>query len=252
MRRGVDYHIHLFYQRCANETMTMENVVRKAESLGLTSIAITDHVNRPEQLDNLWLIKRDVEEAETDIEILFGLEVNYDGCDGEFVLTPDIREEFGFDLAIGGIHSAYTDSMDPGVVSDIQHRHHLRTLENPLVDVLVHPWWFSKSEADRRPQSWWEALIREQPDDRVTELAQASRAHRSAIEVNAMAIFYAPQWGAGFRDAYVEYLARLRDAGALFSIGSDAHDIGQFGASDYVEGILEGLRVPEEQVWRPT
>jgi len=153
---------------------------------------------------------------------------------------------------VGGIHSAYTDSQDPMEVIDIQHRHHMRTLEDPLVHVLVHPYWFGDGDVNRRTPEWWQRLMERFPEDRITELAQASAANNSPIELNSAAIFHNGRYSEGFQAAYVEFVRRLAERGALFTFGSDAHDIGQLGWSDYAEGVLDGLGVPEQQVWRPT
>ncbi len=251
MRRGVDYHIHLFYQRCANETMTLANVLRKAEEHKMSRLAITDHVNNLGMLENMRNIKRDIEQAETEIELLFGVELNYQGCDGAFAWSPAIREQYGFEIAIGGIHSDYTDSDDPTDVIDIQHRHHMRTLADPTVEILVHPYWFPTGQMRKRADAWWESLLRDFPEERIRELADASRTHNSAIEVNAAATLRNPNVSPGIVAAYIEWLARMRDAGALFAAGSDAHDISQFGATQYIEGLLEGLGVPDAQIWEP-
>ena len=252
MRRGIDYHIHTFYQRCGNETLTVEAIIRKAESLQMTSIAITDHLNTLDQLPNFRLIKRDIEAVETALEVFFGVELNFQSCDGEWAYSAEIRDEYGFEVAVGGIHSLYTDSHDPVEVVDIQHRHHLRTLCDPLVDVLVHPWWVPHQEWLARPAEWWEVLLEDMPEARITELADASRANACPIELNAEAIFFNTGYTARFRELYVEYVARLRDAGALFTVASDAHDISALGHTDYVEGIVDGLGIPEERIWKPT
>jgi histidinol phosphatase-like PHP family hydrolase len=152
---------------------------------------------------------------------------------------------------VGGIHAAYTDSQDPMELIDVQHRHHMRTLEGPLVHVLVHPYWFGDGDLNRRTPEWWQQLMEGFPEDRIVELAQASRANRTAIELNSAAIFYKRAYNEGFQAAYVEFVRKLAGHGALFSFGSDAHDIGHLGWSDYAEGVLDGLRVPEAQVWRP-
>ena len=55
MRWGRDYHIHTHYLGCGNETMQVEAIVRRAEALGLRSIAITDHLN---SLDRGWFTCR--------------------------------------------------------------------------------------------------------------------------------------------------------------------------------------------------
>ena len=90
------------------------------------------------------------------------------------------------------------------------------------------------------------------PEARITELADASRANACPIELNAEAIFFNTGSTARFRELYVEYVARLRDAGALFTVASDAHDISALGHTDYVEGIVDGLGIPEERIWKPT
>lgn len=251
MRKGLDYHIHTFYQRCGNETLTVENIIRRAEALYLSSIAITDHLNTVDMLPNFRLIKRDIETIETAVEVFFGCELNFQGCDGPFAYSEAIRDEYGFEIAIGGIHSCYTDGDDPVEVVDIQHRHHMRALTDPLVDVLVHPWWIPHSEWQKRPVEWWEALLADMPESRVDELGSASAANNCPIEMNASAVFYNGDYSPRFCELYIEYVARLRDAGALFTVSSDAHDIGQLGQTEYVEGMLDGLGVPADRIWQP-
>ncbi len=251
MRLGLDYHIHTFYQKCGNETLTVEKIIRRAEAMRFTSIAITDHLNHYSQLPNFRFIRHDIGQVGTQLEVWFGCELNFDGCDGGFAYDESVRDEFGFEVAIGGVHSTYSDSQDPTEIVDIQHRHHMRTLEDPLIDVLVHPYWFGASDLDRRSPEWWKGLLEGIPDDRITELAQASVANHTAIELNAAAIFHNPSYSTGFQEAYVEFVERLADEDALFAVGSDAHDINMLGWTDYVEGLLDGLGVCEEQIWRP-
>ena len=251
MRRGLDYHIHTFYQKCGNETLTVEAIIRKAEGLRLTSIAITDHLNRLEQLPAFRDIERDIEQVDTDLEVWFGVELNYQGCDGEYAYSAEIAEEYGFQVVIGGIHSTYSDSQDPTEIIDIQQRHHMKTLEDPLLDVLVHPYWFGAGELDKRTPEWWEGLMGNFPEERIAELADASKANGTAIEVNAAAMFHNAHYSDGFKLAYVEFIKKLAERGALFTVGSDAHDIIQLGWTDYAEGLLVGLGVPEEQWWKP-
>lgn len=251
MRVGMDYHIHTYYQRCGNETLTVPNILRKAKECALTSIAITDHLNRFEQLETFRFIKADIEALDTDIEVFFGCELNFQACDGEFAYNADVHEKWGFEVVIGGIHSVYTDSRDRAEVLDIQHRHFMKTLQDPLLDVLVHPFWFGRKEVQARSPEWWEELIATIPDDYIAAWAGASAANRCAIELNVDAIFYYDAMSPRFRANYVEFVDRLKEAGALFSVGSDAHRITALGATDYVEGLLDGLRVPPEQVWRP-
>ncbi len=248
---NADCHIHTFYQRCGNETMTVPNIIRRAEAAGLKKIAITDHLNNFDRLDAFRYIKSDIEAVETEIEVFFGVELNYLDRGGEFAYNKKIHGDFGFEVVVGGIHSAYTDSMDKKAVLEIQHEHYMKTFKNPLVDVLVHPFWFSKSEIQSRPAEFWEELLLSVPDDFIEEWADASVRYNCAIEVNASGIFYHPSCSDKFKRAYVEFLRRLKDKKAVFSVCSDAHDINSIGRSYHAEGVLFGLDVPEEQIWTP-
>jgi histidinol phosphatase-like PHP family hydrolase len=251
MRVGMDYHIHTYYQRCGNETMTVANVIRKAEQLGLTSIAITDHLNRLEQLEAFRYIKADIEAIETPVDVYFGAELNFNRLDGDFAYSQEIEDEYEFEVIIGGIHSTYTDSQDRREVLDIQHRHFMRTLTDPLVDVLVHPFWFGRKEVAARSAEWWEQFLDEIPESYLQEWAQASRENHCAIELNSDAIFFYDAVSAGFKARYIAMVETLAQMGTLFSVGSDAHDITKMGRTDYLEGLLHGLKIGPEQVWRP-
>jgi len=252
MRVGMDYHIHTYYQRCGNETMTVANIIRKAEECGLGSIAITDHLNRFEQLEAFRYIKADIEAIETAVDVYFGAELNFDGPDGNFACNEQIRDEYGFEVLIGGIHSTYTDTQDHRALLDIQHRHFMRTLQDPLLDSLVHPFWFGRKEVAARSPEWWEQFIEAIPEGHLQEWAGASRENHCAIELNSDAVFYYDAMSPRFKQLYIEMVAKLAAMGALFSVGSDAHDITKMGRTDYLEGLLHGLGVASEQVWRPT
>ncbi len=252
MRLGRDYHVHTFYQRCGNETLTVPAVIRKAEERGLTSLAITDHLNTFAQLEAFRYIKADIEAVRTEVDVFFGVELNFQSCDGDFAYNEQVHDDFGFEVVIGGIHSAYTDSQDHREVLEIQHRHFMRTLEDPLLDALVHPFWFARREVAQRSPEWWEELIAGIPDDYIAAWGETSARNHCAIELNVSAIFYYEAMSPLFRAHYVDFVDRLKEAGALFAVGSDAHDIKQLGTTDYVEGLLDGLRVPEEQIWVPT
>ncbi len=251
MYKGIDCHIHTFYQRCGNETLSVPNIIRRAESIGLKKIAITDHLNTLDRLERFNYIKADIHDVKTDVEVFFGVELNYQACDGEFAYNEKIHREYEFEVVIGGIHSTYTESFDPVEIIEIQHRHFMKTLENPLLDVLVHPFWFSGNTVRQRPPEFWENLLLAIPDDMIRSWAEAGTDNRCAIEVNAHAIFFHPLFSDRYKRIYVDLLKKLAGMGALFAVGSDAHDINTLGQSFYVEGILHGLGVSDDQIWKP-
>ena len=160
MRNGsrCDYHTHTKYLGCANETMEVPAIVAECKRIGVTSLGITDHLNTLDRLDDHKPIKADLESIETSIDIYFGVELNFLGLDGSFAYSEEVRDEFGFQFAIGGIHGTYLDEYDLDKILEVQHRHHLRTCQDPLVDVLVHPYWFGKGEFDRKGWPWFDSM----------------------------------------------------------------------------------------------
>ena len=245
-----DFHIHTEYLKCANETMTVPALLLECERVGVTCLGIADHLNTLDKLPLHELIRRDLLEAETPLDVYFGVELNFMGRDGDFAFNDDVKAQLGFQYAIGGIHAAYLDDYDLRKLIDIQHRHHLRTCENPLVDVLVHPYWFGKGEFDRNGWPWFDSVT-VVPEAYARELGQVARETGTAIEINADANLVCPNNPPGYLDEYVDYLAAIAAEGCLFSMGSDAHDISHMAPIQVAWDVVDRLGLGLERIWRP-
>ena len=245
-----DFHIHTHYLGCANDTMQVPAIIRECERLGVTRLGITDHLNSIDRLALHEPIRRDISELETTVSVFFGVELNYTGCDEEFVYGEEIRDQLGFQFAIGGIHGTYLESYDLPKLLEIQHRHHLKTCENPLVDVLVHPYWFGKSEFDHNGWPWFDSM-KVVPESYARALGQVARDTGTAIEINATACLCSPAHGERYAAEYADYLAIVAEEGATFSIGSDAHDIGHLANLDIAWNMIERLGIPADRVYCP-
>jgi len=244
-----DFHIHTKYLGCGNHTLEVPAILLECHRVGVRHIAITDHLNVLDQLPKHKPIREDIL-ALRQTNVYFGVELNYQGLDRPFAFSEEIKEQHGFQFAIGGIHETYLQSYDPKKLAEIQQRHHLRTCEDPLVDVLVHPYWFWKPEFTKHGWPWLETM-KIVPESYVRELGQASRDTGTAIEINAMAILECPDYSAEFKKTYEEYLAVLVEQGAIFSFASDAHDISQLAAVRSSWAVAERLGLKDDQVWRP-
>jgi histidinol phosphatase-like PHP family hydrolase len=245
-----DFHIHTKYLKCANETMEVPAIIRECERLGVKQLGITDHLNTLEKLDLHRSIREDIEALETDIEVYFGVELNFLARDGAFAFSAEIKEQYGFQFAIGGIHGTYLNEYDPRAIVDIQHRHHLKTCGDPLVDVLVHPYWFGKGEYDNKGWPWFDSM-NAVPESYARELGQAARETGTTIEINGSAILASPNYSERFVREYLDYLAILAGEGACFSLGSDAHDIHKLETIRSVWQAAEQLQLAPERIWRP-
>jgi histidinol phosphatase-like PHP family hydrolase len=249
-RTRYDFHIHTKYLGCANQTMEVPAILDECQRIGVVALGITDHLNSPDQIDLHKEILRDITQADTDIDVYFGVELNFMCQDGPFALDPQLKDRYGFQFAIGGIHATYVDEYDLKKIVDIQHRHHIASCRSPMIDVLVHPYWFSKGEFERKGFPWFDSM-KAVPEAYARELGQAARDTGTAIEINAMANLV-EMGGEDFVKQYTDYVAAIAEAGPLFSVGSDAHDIGQLESVTRSWALAERLGLGEDRIWRPS
>jgi histidinol phosphatase-like PHP family hydrolase len=247
-----DFHIHTSYLKCANETMTVPAILRRHEALGLQTIAITDHLNAPEFLPQHEFIKRDLAATETSLEVFFGVEVNVINAETGAVSIDEAQmEQLGCELVIGGPHTSYFSKPDKSAIIDLQHKLMLAVIANPLVDVLVHPWWFGGGEFKPGGPMEWLTDMSQIPDWHAKEIAEAALAHGTAIEANYSAFFTENQYGQAFRETYPHYLASFAQRGVPISLATDAHDINMLDGIHPMMDILESVGITQEQLWRP-
>ena len=245
-----DFHIHTRYLACANDTMEIPAIVEECKRLGAVSIAMTDHLNGLDKLELHIPIREAIKRLDTDLAVYFGVELNFTGYDEGFAFSQEIKEEYGFQFAIGGIHTTYLDAYDLKKLVDIQHAHHLKTCADPLVQVLVHPYWFPYAEFERNGFPWFDSMDAV-PESYARELGQALKDSGTAVEINAMAILRTKNHTAEFRKQYLDYLAIFAEEGARFSVGSDAHDIGTLESIRDAWKAVEKLGLGEDQIWQP-
>jgi histidinol phosphatase-like PHP family hydrolase len=195
------------------------------------------------------LIKQDLLELTPGIDIYFGAEVN-DFISGDWDFTKELMEECGFQYAIGGIHDAYIDEYDLKKIVDIQQEHHLKTCQNPLLNVLVHPYWFSKGAWDKRDWPWFDAM-KAVPESYARELGQAAKETGTAIEINGSAILDSANYSEQFCREYMDYLAAIAAEGATFAFASDAHDISALKTVEKTWQVAKHLGLTADRIWHP-
>ena len=106
-----DFHIHTKYLGCANATMEIPAIIQECERLGMTCVGITDHLNTLDKVELHVPIREDLEKVDIEMEVYLGVELNFTGYDKSFAFNPEIKEHYGFQFAIGGIHSSYLESL---------------------------------------------------------------------------------------------------------------------------------------------
>lgn len=245
-----DLHIHTRHIGCANATMEIPAILAECARLGCETVAITDHLNRPDQLPTHELIRELLRMAKPPFEVFFGCELDFTGCDQGFCFSAEIKERYGFQFAIGGIHASYIEEYDLAKLLAIRHRHHLKVCADPLVNVLVHPYWFWMGEFIDHGWPWFKSM-KDVPRSDIRELGQAAAESGTAIEINGTGIFNNDDYGATFQAEYEEFLHMLAAEGASFTVSSDAHDINALKHVETSWAVAERLNLPAERFWKP-
>jgi len=230
--------------------MEIPAIAQECKRLGVTALGITDHLNSLDKLEPHLLIKSGIEASTPEMDIYFGVELNFTAADGGFAFSPEVKEQYGFQFAIGGIHGTYLQRYDLKALVDVQHRHHLKTCQDPLVDVLVHPYWFGKGEFDRKGWSWFDSM-QAVPESYARELGQAARETGTAIEINACANLDNPAYSNEYVEEYIAYLAIIAEEGACFALGSDAHDVQRLGNIQTAWQVAAQLHLTTDRIWQP-
>jgi len=243
--------MHAHYVGCANNTMQIPDMVRTCTELGVAHMGITDHFDNPEKFPLHRLIKQDIQAiTDSPIDVYFGAELNFLSVDGPFAMDAAIKEEYGFQYVIAGIHSTYCETYDLKKIIDIQHRHHLNVCQNPLVDILVHPYWFGKGEFDRKEWPWFTSM-KAVPTSYARELGQAAKETGTAIEINACGNVRSRNNSERFIAEYIEFLAEIAATGATFALCSDAHSITSLAAIEGSWQAAQQIGLTPDRIWMP-
>ena len=245
----LDYHIHTEHLGCADKTMKIEKIADYCQELGVEEIAITDHLNKREEVDLHRKVKNEILQLDHELKIYFGAELNFIEEFGDFAADKDIKEEIGFQFFIGGIHSAYGTDREPMEILKTQHLHHLETCKNELVKVLVHPYWFSAGTLEKMP---WLTDLKKLPEKWVEELAQTAIKTDTVIEINYHAIFSNDNYKDSFKRSYKDFICQLKKYGVKFAMATDAHNIEHLKEVKLIEELFDELNIPEAQIWSPS
>lgn len=206
-----DLHVHSNWSDGAD---SIEDMALWAKNLGYRYIAITDHsrgrgIARGLTEERLMRQIQEIHRLNQNlkgIRILSGIEVDI-RADGSLDM-PD-RILAGLDIVIAAVHSSFNQSQEKMT------RRIISAIENPHVDVIGHP--TCRLIGEREPT-----------EVDMETIFNAAVNHRKALEINAM-----PD-RLDLKDIHVY---RARELGAMFAIGTDAHNRGQLTLMRFGVGI---------------
>ncbi|MCC8162319.1 MAG: PHP domain-containing protein [Lachnospiraceae bacterium] len=253
--RICDTHVHSFRSFVGADDMTLKNMESRAKRIGVDTIAITDHLMSERDVDELLTTRDDIlsfRSGKPGVNVLFGVEVCEVNHEGMTLLDEELIRHLNLELVIGGVHETHVQqgaSLEE--VAVMQHRHHMMMMENPLISILVHPWWLDREEFTRLSLTWPENMSFI-PEELTVELAHASRRTHTFIEISTMSGLCNRDASAQFRNDLQRYYQLLMNEGAYFAVGTDSHQISEMESIASALEMVKKLQIPEDRFWQPS
>lgn len=227
--------------------------VRSAEAAGLVAMAVTDHLFSPGRisggatLDEYLAAIAEAQET-TSVRLLRGVEAQALDAAGATAVDAEARGRLEIVLCdLGGnTRGIFEDApASSAALLESVRRCYLGLAENPLIDVLAHPFNLGRLGRDISPSGL--------PRSLVAEVVGAMAANGKAFEVmNDFHYWYPDLSVSRIAAEYAEIVALAAEAGCQISVGSDAHFHQGVGHLTWVWEILGLAGVGDERLvdWR--
>jgi len=224
MRLLADLHTHTVASGHAFSTVT--ELATAAAANGLELIAFTDHGPSVPGGAHPWYFWNTgvVPARIAGVRVLSGCEANVADTDNGLDIPDEVLMRLDV-VAVGFHPTTGFDQLDRARNTAAL----IRTMANPLVSIVTHP-----------------GNAAEFPLD-MDEIVAAAVRHGVALELNNHS-FNPRSTRSRQRDVEVEFALAARDAGALISVGSDAHYHSQVGDLANALAVVEEIGFPQERI----
>ena len=276
MHTAFDWHIHTRGSWTGIPYKTLHQIAEDAHTAGLSAIGFTDHLRTRPSIGVLEASRNEYDCLAAPIPCFFGAEVSavrqwdiehrdgqedfaYTYAEGPeedpvIILDDEMKKRLSFDYAIGAAHFRLGAPLEAQAMIESFHRQQMMLAQHPFVDVIGHPWYQNVRWKNDDGSMWiapWIDDFASIPEKYHREFAEAVVRGGKAIEINANLFLPSNYYNDRFRGQYRIFFRNLRDCGAQFAIGTDAHDAGYVSRLHLIEHELEGLGLTEDNFWRP-
>ncbi len=248
----LDYDLHIHTEYCGHAGgMTIPAICHQADYLGLSAIAITDHIFKPSDWAFVEKIRAEVKACNTHCKVYVGAEVDVDAMhtDGRLV-TDDLD---GLDIVIAGYHYVPTVGNYPRSIEEnpleaeefmkVWTSSLLGVVSNPNIHTLAHPGRLLAASVDLDVYF----------DDAMAVFEQAAKLsteNHVAWELNELSGYRLSHY---WQEHWWQISQIALDAGVKLVYGSDAHQPEAIGMHNFVDLVREkltkhSLARPEELV----
>lgn len=227
-------HIHTCFSGCAKDEMTFENIVKTAENAGLETIALCDHIYRPEDLpdfiENCKMLRKKRDESDSKIKILIGGEFSCYGTDKYTLKGIELDTEYRL-YAQNHFHVTgwqQGEEKTPEAYKELTKKMLRNLFKDRAADTVAHP----LNGTYLRKMMGWEADVLGNcwRDDEIAEILKEGYESGCAWELNAAAFSSDPM--------LIKRIYNIgKELGVVFTIGTDAHRLESIDTKSFTDAL---------------
>jgi histidinol phosphatase-like PHP family hydrolase len=256
-----DVHIHTAYRPDddGSKDMTVAFLADYAQKHGYTEIGLTPHFGLDSSGKILCQIRSEIEDLETDICVLLGVEANFVDCGKTIAIDDSIRSQLDFIVGAAD-HFNWGDVEKPPLafsdMIDYQHQKLLNIAKHPWVDMISHPWTglMLLTTRGHLPEHPPLKRLSEVPESYFHEFAGAAAAGNTAVEVSGSYVHEYPLNEENPQE-FLEDLARfyhiLAEHEVALTISSDAHNPSDLANAKRARAFLNSIGLGSINLWYP-
>lgn len=198
-----DYHVHCNYNDHSSADLTVENVVKQAKRMDMTTLALTEHVRKTSP----WISKYlgEIEAIDNgDLKIIAGFEAKI-LRDGSVDCLDRYASEY---FLIASFHTTYGNK-------EVWMQALEKAIQNPDVDVIGH----------LAPEPSFVLNTNE-----IEDLSSLLASNKKIVELNVK--YHRPP---------IEWLRILKKKDVRFHLGSDAHTLQEIGRYEKISDLIAAV-----------
>ena len=197
-----DFHVHTSYNDHSSPDLNIASAVRYAESIGLRTLAFTEHVRR----ESNW-IERYVNEIESNntrpnLKLITGFEAKI-LRDGSIDCLSKYSEDY---FIIASFHTIYGNK-------EIWMNAIKNAIRNPDVNVIGH----------LAPEPTFSL-----DNEELIEICELLKEHGKIVELNAK-----------YNRPPIDWVRKFKEHNVEFHLGSDAHSLNEIGEFSRIIGLVQ-------------